>query len=270
MGSSYPSPAWQLSLSTIGALSAVFHQGNSDSAEKNLWDEFQSSRRHCTREELLRLYEPFAKSIAARMYSVRVDDSISFEDYLQYGRVGLLEAVDRYDFGRGVAFSTYSSARIRGAILSGIAKESEAAAQNRFWRERYRDRGESLITAVAPDVDRASLTDIATITMGLAIGAFLDELDHDITLEPSDPNPRNNPYAANEIYQLGTAVKQLIIHLPEKERAVISGHYIEGLEFQKVAIQLSISKGRVSQIHAQALLRLRSWLEHGKKLDQKF
>jgi len=247
----------------------VFHQGNSDLIERRLWDEFHSSRKHRTREELLRLYEPFAKSIAARMYGSRIDDSVSFEDYLQYSRVGLLEAVDRYDSARGVAFSAYSSARIRGAILSGIAKESETAAQNSFWRGRHRDRMESLVTTVAPDADRASLSDIVTITMGLAMGAILDELEHEGFAEPVDPNPNNNPYLVNEIQQLGLAIKQLIVRLPDKERTVIAGHYIDSLEFQQIAEQLSITKGRVSQIHSQALLRLRQWLEQSPKLDRK-
>lgn len=248
----------------------MFHQGNSDSNEKNLWDEFHGLRRHCARDELLKLYEPFAKSIAARMYGARIDDSVSFEDYLQYSRVGLLEAVDRFDVSRGVAFSAYSSARIRGAILSGIAKESEVAAQNLFWRERHRERVASLVTAVAPDADRASLVDIVSITMGLAVGVILDELEQETVAEPSDPNPNNNPYLANEVQQLGEEIKRLIVQLPEKERAVITGHYIENIEFRVVAERLSISKGRVSQIHAQALLRLREWLERRPMLDSRF
>ena len=246
----------------------MIDRGASDVRERTLWEDFHSCRHFGVREELLQLYEPFARSIAARMYRMRVDDSVSFDDYLQYAHVGLLEAVDRFDFNRDVAFSAFASSRIRGAVLNGLAKESEAAAQNRYWRSHVRDRVDSLRTAVAPDADRASLAQIATITMGLALGVLLEESRD--SFEPADPNPNNNPYTANEVHQLGVAVKQLIVQLPEKERVVIAGHYLDHIAFQHLAVRLSVTKGRVAQLHAQGLLRLRAWLEQKPKLDQKF
>lgn len=247
----------------------VFHQGNVDPKEAGLWEEFNRSHCQVAREQLLSLYEPFAKSIAARMYGLRSDDSVSFDDYFQYGRVGLIEAMERYDSGRGVAFGAYSSARIRGAILNGIAKESELASQIVFWRGRQRDRLDSLIESVTPNIDQVSLSEIATITVGLAIGALLEELEDDGVSEPIDPNPQHHPYQANEIRQLSLEVKRLINLLPDKERAVVFGHYIELLEFQQIAEKLSVSKGRISQIHSQAIVRLRGWLDSPPKLDRK-
>jgi RNA polymerase sigma factor for flagellar operon FliA len=248
-------------------MTSVSGQEGGESSERALWNQFQSSRLHRDRKELVRMYEPFARSIAARMYGMRVDDSVAFEDYVQYGRVGLLEAVDRFDLAREVMFSAYAASRIRGAILNGIAKESELAAQNRFWRSRVRDRIDSLRTAAAPSADRASLAQIATITVGLALGVLLE--DSPDSFEPADPNAQNNPYAANELSQLAATVRTLVHRLPEKERAVITGHYVNHLEFQHLAQELSLTKGRVSQLHAQALQRMRQWLEERPNLDHR-
>jgi RNA polymerase sigma factor FliA len=233
-----------------------------DIHERALWLEFQSTRSQRVRDRLLELYEPLARTIAARLYSVRVDDSVAFGDYLQYGRMGLMESVERYEQDREVPFAAYSSQRIRGSILNGIAKESELAAQRRFFRERWRARVDSLRSEFAPDVDRASLADVVTITMGLAVGAIVDGV------EPVDHNPNHDPYAVNEIRQLGVAVRRLIEKLPDNERMVIKGHYVEHLEFQALGERLGVTKGRVSQIHARALIRLREALE-GSKLDRK-
>jgi RNA polymerase sigma factor for flagellar operon FliA len=235
--------------------------------ERGLWIEFHGASPTAAKAELIRMYEPLTRSIASRMYGRRIDDSVAFSDYLQYGQIGLLEALSRFDPTRGIAFSTFASSRIRGAILNGLAKESESASQNHFWRVHAHDRVDSLFTALAPDADRISLAQIAMITVGLALGALLEESGD--SFEPADPHPASNPYAVNELVQLCSAVEKLMARLPENERLVIRGHYIEHLEFQRLAQRMSITKGRVSQIHARALLRLRGWLEERPSLDCK-
>lgn len=235
--------------------------------EHELWTAYQTSRSERVRERLLALYDPLARTIAARLYGARADDSVAFGDYLQYGRVGLMDAVERYQLDREVPFAAYSSQRIRGSILNGIARESELSAQRRFWKDRWRERVESLRAELSPDAERASLSDVVTITMGLAVGAMVEgaDVEHDVP----DQNPNNDPYAVNELRQLRSTVMQFMEQLPENERVVISGHYVEHLEFQVLGQRLGVSKGRISQIHARALVRLREMLEQRPKLDRK-
>jgi RNA polymerase sigma factor for flagellar operon FliA len=242
----------------------VIHGSRGDSLEHALWAQFKSSRHSDDREALIQMYLPFVRAIAAGLYKVRADDSVSFDDYVQYGRTGLLEAVDAYDFERGVPFSAYSSSRIRGAVLNGLAKESELAAQRKFWKSQARDRVESLSQAVASSFDRAGLAEIAAIAVGLAVGALLDDI---VAPEAADPSIHSDPYAAIEAHQLASQAKRLIEQLPGHEREVIEGHYVRHLSFQQVAEQLGLSKGRISQIHAQALHRLRQWMDHRPGLD---
>lgn len=238
-----------------------------DADERALWAIFRAAPSEPMRHRLVARYDGLTRTIAARIYGARSDDSVPFADYVQYARMGLLEAIDRFDLDRSTSFATFASQRIRGSILNGLTKESEFAAQRRFWNARRQERTDSLRTALAPHADRASLADIVTITMGLAIGAIVDGLGEQS--DHADCNPQRDPYAVNELRQLSVAVRGLIARLPEREKEIILGHYRDQLEFRVMAERMSITKGRVSQLHAQALMRLRGWLEDRPKVDRK-
>lgn len=229
-----------------------------------LWEAFRANRDAAAREALIEHYLPHARNVAARMYKLRIDASIGFDDYLQYARVGLMESIDRFDARRGIVFEAYSTHRIRGAVLNGLGQESEAAAQRDFWRTRMTDRMQSLTAAAGRDVQRATLEDMMQITLGVALGVMLDD-EHDT----ADESPQANPYAATELEQFTRQVKSLVERLPEREREIVRGHYFEQLEFQAIAQRYAISKGRVSQLHARALQRLRALLDERPRLDKK-
>lgn len=230
-----------------------------------LWESFGKWRDAQTRVRLIEHYMPLAKIVAAKLYGARIGQSIAFDDYLQYARVGLMESVDRYDASRGSSFESYASHRIRGAILNGLGNESEAAAQSYFWRTRMKDRLHSLVADTGKNTQRASLADLMEVTVGIALGVMLEEED----VGAVDEAPQSNPYAATELAQLTRLVKELVEKLPEREREIVRGHYFEHLEFQAIAQRYAISKGRVSQLHARALARLHELLEARPGVDQK-
>jgi RNA polymerase sigma factor FliA len=220
------------------------------------------AREPWARERLIELYLPFARSVAARAYRMRADDSVSFNDYLQYARTGLIEAIDRYDPLREASFRTYSSYRIRGAILNGLTRETEESAQRHYRRMHIHERMDSLQRS---DVDNAEadLFELATLTVGLAIGFLLDQAD-----EPADESTGRNPYAATELAQLRRMVLAAVGTLPDSERRVIEGHYFGGRQFQSIAAELRVTKGRVSQLHGQALARIRKLIDAVPAIDR--
>lgn len=231
------------------------------SAARHLWDAYAVSRDPQTRGDLIEHYMPLARIIAAKVFGLRADPFAKFDDYLQYARVGLIEAVDRYDATRSVPFEAYSTPRIRGAILNGLDHESEVSAQRGFWRTRMQERTDSLLGDKQPE--RATLQELIQLTVGLALGAMLEEAGGELV----DEQPRSNPYAVTEMEQLTRQVRGLLVKLPEREQQVIRGHYFEQRELQSIAADYGITKGRASQLHAQALIRLREML--GAKLDTK-
>lgn len=228
------------------------------------WQDFVTNRAPGVREEIVTRYLGLAKIMAARLYQRRADNSVAFADYLQYARVGLVEAIDHYDPERAVPFEAFSSYRIKGAILNGLGLESEVAAQRAFWSRRARERFDSIRDYEVRGDRRASLEELVNLTVGLVLSHVVE---HDGG-EPIDESLAANPYAVTELAQLQRAVHSLLPSLPEREREIIRRHYEEHVEFREIALEWGVSKGRVSQLHAQALQRLRQLLSARPRVDR--
>jgi RNA polymerase sigma factor FliA len=227
-----------------------------DESTQELWVRFRRSRDVELRALLIERYLPLARGTASRLFRMRGDNGVPFGDYLQYARVGLVEAVDGFDPSREASFETYSGYRIRGAILNGLGRESETAAQRTFWRTRVSERMESLKPSATSTGDE-ELEEFARMTVGLAIGFLLDGNLEDI----EDEAPQANPYAATEIAQLRQAVRTAVDRLPVRERELVRRHYFEHCEFRMIAREMKVTPGRVSQLHSQALAQVRELLK---------
>jgi RNA polymerase sigma factor for flagellar operon FliA len=223
----------------------------SDEALKALWAQFIESRSATLRARLIECYLRLAHVAAGKFFRMRPDHAVSFSDYLQYARLGLVEAIDGFDPTREASFETYSSYRVRGAILSGLARESEVAAQRTFWRTRLEERVEQLGPPQSLDAER-ELEETTRMLEGLATSYFTDERDDLV-----DDAPHSNPHTATELAQLREAVEKL----PARERLVIRRHYFDHREFRVIARELTVTPGRVSQLHAQALGHIRELLD---------
>src|SRR5262249_7261118 len=102
------------------------------------------------------------------------------------------------------------------------------------------------------------------LTVGLALGELLERESN----EAVDESLQANPYAATELAQLRHVVGILINRLPEREGDLIRQHYHRQRDFQAIARDLHLSKGRISQLHAQALARIRKALTEPIELDR--
>jgi len=246
-----------------------------DESVRALWEKFRASRDPLLRERLINRYLDLARTTAARFFRLRSDDSVPFADYQQYARIGLVEAIDDYDPNREASFETYSSYRIRGAVLNGLGRESETAAQRSFWRTRTQERVDIPAAAISTgnetaaectdrsDCDAASdhedetRDELEPLRTALALG-FLLERDNE---EIADEAVQANPHAAAEQAELLHRVRGAIERLPGRERELIRRHYLEQCEFRVIARELAVTPGRVSQLHAQALVRIRELLQ---------
>lgn len=235
-----------------------------DQEVTTLWNAFGASQDATAREHLIARYGGLARRIAIKLYSTRMDDSVPFDDYLQYARVGLIEAIDRYEPGRGASFETFSTHRIRGAVLNGLVHETELKASRSKRQRRLAEREESLAGEVIARPENAALEDFVRLSVGLAVGLILDEGVEGV----ADESAHANPYSQVETVQLHARVRQLVEQLPARERQVMQCHYYEQREFQEIGAALGISKGRVSQLHARALARIHEALNARPKIDR--
>jgi RNA polymerase sigma factor for flagellar operon FliA len=230
-----------------------------------LWNAFDAHRDPLVREQLINLYLPFARILAAKAYAKRTSAELEFLDYLQYASVGLVESVDRYDPNRGVKFETYSAPRITGAILNGIESLSEKQEQISVRRRIVSERVDSIkgtrLAAKDPD---ALFGYLAEVAIGLAVGFALENsgmYQADVPLYP------DNTYERIELKQLQERVRSLVASLPPNENRVVTYHYLQQLGFEEIAAILGVTKGRISQIHKDAMHRLRKSLRNGDGID---
>lgn len=221
-------------------------------AEENLWELYALNNDNSLRDKLITKNMPLAKYLASMIYKRRFDDDVNFEDYLQYANVGLIEAVDSFDYTRNVTFSSYATYRIKGAILNGITtfteKREQLALQKRLNKER--------IDSLASDED-TTFSDMVEVTLGLAISFILS--DTNMIQKEDDACSKAEPYQQENISQLHKELRRLMDLLSPTEKSVISEHYFEHKKFIEIAYSLNVTKGRVSQLHKNAIKKLRTY-----------
>jgi RNA polymerase sigma factor FliA len=238
--------------------------------EGNLWQEFARTRDPRLRQRLIRRYLDMTHRIAASLFGGRIGNTVAFDDYLQYARVGLLEAIDRYDPVREASFATFASYRIRGAVLNGLEQSTELAAQAaQRRRSRLHERAQSLQSKEGASADTgaagsqlerfAGMVDVAVL---LAMGYVLEDNGE---WNPAGAAP--DPYRAVQLERVRTRLHLLVDALPERERYIVRCHYFNHMEFQTIGSLLEVSKGRVSQLHARALQLIREGYEALEEFD---
>lgn len=208
------------------------------------------------REKLIAMYQPLARKIAATLYINRHIQEFEFNDFHQYALVGLIESIDRYNPKYETKFSSYASHRIKGCILNGVEKQSEKQQQILSRKRILAERAGTLKSGKNNTRDFESVfAEMAEIAIGLALGYMLE--DSGIYCSEDGETQPDTAYAGYELKQLKERVKAIVDALPDQERSVIKHHYFQGIKFDEIAMEMNLTKGRISQIHHSAINRLR-------------
>ncbi len=227
-----------------------------------------------SREEVIHKYLHLVKYVAGRI-SVNLPPHVEIEDLINEGILGLIDAIGKYDDSRGVKFETYAITRINGAILDALraldwvprAVRQKARALERVFAEL-----ENKLARVPTDREVAKalgvpLKDYHTLllkirgTSILSLEEFLpNEKGHDVAL--LDTLRDTGPEATHvlESAEIRATLAHAVESLPPQERTVIQLYYFENFTLKDIKNVLEVSESRVSQIHAQAVIRLRSKL----------
>lgn len=231
-------------------------------AESALWDSAKKGDSQA-RERLIEGYLYYARIIAAKLYSRRIDSDLEFAEYLQFATVGLIEAVDRFDPTKNIKFKTFAGLRVHGAVLSGLEQLSEKRVQISTRQRLQAERKDSAkMTDQQPD-NTDVFQRLADVAVSLAIGYLLDNP----AAEAYTNVGFESRYTSIELHQLQEKIRALVENLPQRERIVIKYHYLNQIPFNVIAENLGISKGRVSQIHCHALQTLREVIKSVNACD---
>jgi RNA polymerase sigma factor for flagellar operon FliA len=229
------------------------------------------------RDQLITEYLPYVKRIVHRI-AVHLPSTIDIDDLMNVGVIGLIQAVDRYDPGRDNKFMTYAVFRIKGAVLSELRSRDFLSRSN---RRKIRDlekacfKLEQKLGREVDDVEVASElgVDVEQVyrTKQMSSISFIsfEELGYSSRDEKEKllsylVNTNDDAWTLTRLKELKEALARAIEQLPEKEKLVISLYYLEELTMKEAGKVLNITESRVSQIHSQAILRLRAKLKREK------
>jgi len=247
-----------------------------DLALAEVWATFKDTGSSGARDQLILHYAPLVKFVAGRVRS-GLPSTVEQADLISYGVFGLIDAINKFEVGRGIKFETYAVSRVKGAIideLRAIDWVPRSVRTKAKELERTISRLEGELSRVPSDEEVAegmniTLEDLQSIYAQISFVSMapLDELLSSSdglgqvplidTLE--DPTAED-PVAAFETGEMKEILAGVVDGLPEREKKVISLYYYEGMTLSQIGAVLGVSESRVCQMHSKAVLQLRTRL----------
>jgi RNA polymerase sigma factor FliA len=219
--------------------------------EPSLWRRWKAERAGDARERLVLRYNAWARTVARRVF-VRVRGRpADWHDFMQNALTGLLQAIDAFDPTFGVPFAAFAVHRVRGAVFNGLRDLRSTGSELTLAHE-----AEDRVTS-ALEVEGDPMDQLIAVVSQLAMGAMIQA--------GADISPEQTPYEVAEQAVLNRWLVRTLRTLPDRERSVIELHYLQYVPFVRIAELMDVTKGRVSQLHRQGLVRMREALA-GRRL----
>ena len=227
------------------------------------------------REGLILEHLPQVQLIARRIHE-RLPDSVSLDDLVSTGIVGLISAIDRFDPQHNVKLKTYAEYKIRGAILDSLrgldwaprqqrkrSKQIEAAIHTAEQR-LHRTPGEEEIAAelhLTLEEYHGWLVEVRGLNLGsLESGSSADEEGQRDLLRFISGDEEDWPSRVVERSELQQLLAEAISKMPEVERTVLAFYYYEEMTLREISKIVKLHESRISQLKSQAILRLRAYM----------
>ncbi|MCX7982206.1 MAG: FliA/WhiG family RNA polymerase sigma factor [Syntrophales bacterium] len=233
------------------------------------------------REEKIKKYAYLVHNVVNR-FITRLPPELASEkeDLINIGIIGLINAVDRFQEEKSTSFEAYATIRIKGAILDELRSRDY---MNRGARER-RKLVEKAMHDMEKKLGRPPEAEEIADYLGLELEEYYRLIDDSrnvmLIYEDELPETLEGGYNDEEIYEavdnenpfsiladreMKTQLIEAIKRLPEQEQLVLSLYYNEELTMKEIGKVLSLTESRVSQIHTQAIMRLRAIIHGGKR-----
>lgn len=247
-----------------------------------MWQAWREQGEIDAKKALIEKYLPLVDYVTNRM-AIGLPKNVIKDDLASNGVMGLIDAIEKFDYMRGLQFETYASWRIRGAIIDGLRQGDWVPRSVREKAKRVEDAYQHLEQQYMRSVTDAEVSSYLQVTEKEFTAMLQDisvaticSLEDPIREEESetrmsllvDDKAKNPDHKVHEFYLKESLVKG-IERLTEKERTVVSLFYYEELSLSEIAEVMSLSPSRISQLHSKAILRLRGALaKHKDQLMQ--
>jgi RNA polymerase sigma factor for flagellar operon FliA len=226
------------------------------------------------REEIILRFIPLVHFVLGRL-GINQSLGQDYEDAVSQGILGLIESLERFDPAHGTQFSTYATLRIRGKVIDYLRSHdwlSRGARQRTrlvqqaietLWRKFQRaPTDEELASHLNIDITklRQALIDSSHVIVSLD-SVLVNDSDEIANLYEILPDEKQaSPSEVYDIHELKDVLIEYLKLLPEREQLVLSLYYAEELTFKEIGAVLDVSESRVCQLHARAIMSLRSRL----------
>ncbi len=204
----------------------------------------------------------------------QVPSFMNRDDMRSAGMMGLIDAANKFDASKNIQFRTFAEHRIRGAILDDMRKldwfsrslrdkqsrisKTMANLENKLGRDPSEDEMANALGVTVPNYQDmlSQVSHLGCVSLNETLDqsnqgrSFLDTL--------VDNRSETSPVKQLEKRELTRVLAKILEKLSEKERIVISLYYYEELTQKEIAEVLSVSEGRISQLHSQALIKLKN------------
>jgi RNA polymerase sigma factor for flagellar operon FliA len=226
------------------------------------------------RERMILEHLPQVRLIARRIHE-RLPESVSLEDLVSTGILGLIHAIDRFDPTLNVKLKTYAEYKIRGAILDSLrgldwaprqqrkkAKQIEAAISSAEQKLKRAPREDEIATELGISIVEYHdwLVEVRGVNLGSLESGGSDEENRDLLRFIADKE-ENWPSNLVERSELERLLAEAIARMPQIERTVLSLYYQKELTLREISKVVNLHESRISQLKSQAVLRLRSYME---------
>lgn len=234
-----------------------------------LWEDWLERGNGAAREALVREHLRLVHHVAGRLVRSGSARGLEMDDLVSAGTIGLMNAIDTFDRGRGLAFSTHAIPRIRGAILDDLRRQDPAPRSVRRKQRELSHAREELAGALhrAP-TDGEVAQRLGVDTERVRRWEVDAESGAPLSLDSGTPGEARRAAA---IPGTGEAVDELVARADEvqaltrgiqalrhPDRLVITLYYHEGLRMHQIAEVLGVTESRVSQLRSRALKQLRA------------
>jgi len=226
------------------------------------------------KEQIVLKYIPLVKYIASRVI-IGKSKYIEYEDLVGYGMIGLMDAINKFDETRGMKFSTYSSIRIKGAMIDELRKNSPIPKGAMDKLNKYNAAMEKLQMNLLrePSDDEVAKELAISVEEVKQVEGYINYLSvvslEDMVFSEDDDMPlmgtiedkkSPSPYKLLEEKEELEYLTKALDNLNEKDRTVLSLYYYEGLTLKEIGKVLEVSESRVCQLHSRAIVHLRKEL----------
>lgn len=241
---------------------------------KSLTD-YRSTVEPGIRDKIIIEYAPLIKYVAQKIGS-RLPSNIEIDDLISCGVIGLMDAIEKFDPGRDNKFKTYAEFRIRGAILDELRSQDwvpRSIREKAKLVEKAYAKLEAALGRPATDDEmceelkctQEEFHDLLNKSKSISLlniddSSVFNRGDKKLMAGMAEGSKGTNPFAAVSYKDSRKRIKDGIRTLPEKQRLVLSLYYYEDLNLKEIGQVLNVTESRVSQLHTQAIIKLRSKL----------